>query len=233
MSKARRDAGVTSAAATTRTSPPPVPVNTTTARALGDFEQSRGGFAREELFEDRRVDQSPDDALVGVDGRGGEGLGGGAGQALPNDLDLGEIALRAEQRELRCRLLQVSLSDGSAIRLRPTIVRARGGSAPPDIARRAAERCSRFARSRGGPSAGGATARGSVRGCEGTHPSLPVPCAGRADLRTLRDAVRLRAAVPFQSALRRRRGRLESASLCGTPGACARASAIPTASSNA
>ena len=42
-------------------------VNTTTASAFGDFEQCGRGLACEQLLEDRGVDQSPDDAFVGVE----------------------------------------------------------------------------------------------------------------------------------------------------------------------
>ena len=100
------------AAATTRTSPPPVSVNTTTdppsvtsRRAAAVSRASSSGKIAASTSRLTMPSSASETEAVKV-------FAGAARQAFPNGLDLGEIALRAEQRELRCRLLQISFCDG-------------------------------------------------------------------------------------------------------------------------
>jgi hypothetical protein len=79
--------------------------------AFRNFEHGRGSFPRQQFFENRRVNQSPNDSLIGIGYRRGRRLHRSSVQALPNLVYLRQIALRTEEREFGGCLIQISFRE--------------------------------------------------------------------------------------------------------------------------
>ena len=186
--------------------------NTTAASASRRLEQRRRRFARQQLGQDRRVHQPPDDGIVGVGGgRDRHGPSAPTSSSCARALDLVEIALRAERAEH-------TPWPGRDTARRPGACRLRREAAERQLAERrlvalarAARRRWRSARSRGARPTGGPARSCTSPRMRRNSPQLPGAARGSSRLsHVCQPRARPRRPGRPRRAPRRRRGRPES-----------------------